>query len=379
MAGIYIHIPFCKQACFYCNFHFSTVLQYKERLVKAIAKELFLRKDECKGKPIETIYFGGGTPSLLSIAEIESLFEVIFKHYDLSNLKECTLEGNPDDLSFEFLKSLNQTPVNRLSIGIQSFDDLHLRFMNRAHKANEAIAAVKLSQDVGFDSISIDLIYGLPNMDINSWESNLSTAFDLNIQHLSSYCLTIEPKTVFGNKASKGTLSIPNDDLTSTHFLSLIQHSEKAGFEHYEISNFALPGKYAVHNTNYWKGIPYLGVGPGAHSFSPGKRQWNVAHNQHYIKAIENNLLPSTQELLTENEAYNEFIMTGLRTQWGVDLILLEKLFGSNRKDYCIKEIKKYIESGQVILAGNHLLLSKEGKFLADGIAASTFIIDKID
>jgi oxygen-independent coproporphyrinogen-3 oxidase len=375
MAGIYIHIPFCKQACHYCNFHFSTLLLYKERVVKAIAKELFLRKDEIGSEPIETLYFGGGTPSLLTSSELDFLFETLLKHYDLSHLKEVTLEANPDDLSSSYIQYLAQTPINRLSIGIQSFEDDHLKMMNRAHVAQEAIQCVKMAQDSGLHQISVDLIYGIPGMSKEVWQRNVETAIKLGVSHISSYCLTIEPRTVFGVQLKKNKFQLSTDEESEAQFIDLIHLTEAAGFEQYEISNFAKDKQYALHNTNYWKGVSYLGVGAGAHSHFPGVRMWNVSNNQHYMRDIELGILPLEKEQLSLDNQFNEWVMTGLRTQWGLSLSEGQRRFGSNRIMELNKSLQTYVLEGKVLLQGDTLVLSKNARFLADGIAAAGFIV----
>ncbi len=376
MAGIYIHIPFCKQACYYCNFHFSTLLSYKEKLVAAIAKELFLRKESLAGQTIDSIYFGGGTPSLLSEKEFYIIYEAIVENYAISALKEFTFEANPDDLSDTFLNWLKHTPVDRLSIGIQSFEDAHLKFMNRAHTAKEAYESVQKAKQIGINRISIDLIYGIPGMEMQTWESNLANAFSLEIDHLSSYCLTLEPNTVFGKLAKKDKMILPLEENSSSQFERLQNLSEAAGFVQYEISNFGKPNAFALHNTNYWKNESYLGVGPGAHSFFPGQRMWNISNNQQYILSIEKNELPLETENLSIADQFNEYVMTGLRTMWGIDLALIEKRFGIEKSTQLKKDLAKHIASGKLLAKENVMLLSKDGKFFADGIASDAFIVN---
>ncbi len=375
MAGIYIHIPFCKQACFYCNFHFSTVLSYKEKLVKAIAKELFLRKDFLAEQPIQSIYLGGGTPSLLNSNELDLILNTLYKEFDLSAVKEFTIEANPDDLDSDHLNYLKQTPINRLSIGIQSFNDADLKYMNRAHKASEAINCIKKAQDIGLSEISIDLIYGIPGMSLEKWQDNLATAFSLQIQHLSSYCLTIEPKTVFGNMAAKNTLVLSTEEESEKQFLSLIEKAAQAGFEQYEISNFAKNNAYALHNTQYWKGSPYLGVGPGAHSYRNNERSWNISNNQQYMQSIEKSILPLESERLSKDNQYNEWVMTGLRTIWGLNLSEGTEKFGSDRIDYLQKQLQAYVDRKQVYYLNNCFYIAEHARFLADGIAAAAFMV----
>ncbi len=376
MAGIYIHIPFCKQACYYCNFHFSTLLSYKEKLVAAIAKELFLRKDSLAGETIDTIYFGGGTPSLLSESEFYTIYEAITQHYNIEHLKEFTLEANPDDLSDKFLNWLKHTPVDRLSIGIQSFEDVHLKYMNRAHTAAEAITSVQKAQSIGINRISIDLIYGIPGMEMHTWENNLNKAFSLEIDHLSSYCLTLEPNTVFGKLLKKEKMSMPKEESSSAQFNTLQSMSAANGFLQYEISNFGKAGAFALHNTNYWNNESYLGVGPGAHSFFPGQRMWNISNNQQYMRSIEKNELPLETENLSLADQFNEYVMTGLRTMWGIDLAMIEKRFGIEKSAQIKKDLAKHIASGKLLANENSLLLSKDGKFFADGIASDAFIVN---
>ncbi|OYU96299.1 MAG: coproporphyrinogen III oxidase [Bacteroidetes bacterium B1(2017)] len=373
MAGIYIHIPFCKQACYYCNFHFSTVLSYKEKLVSAIAKELFLRKEELAGEKIETVYFGGGTPSLLNEKELNLLLEALYAHYDLSEVKEFTLEANPDDVKNAFLKMLSTTPINRLSMGIQSFEEDHLKLMNRAHSANEAIYCVDRAKQFGIEKISIDLIYGIPGMSMATWQNNLQKALNLPIDHISSYCLTVESQTVFGKYKERNKLILPEDEETSNQFLELINQTQKFGFDHYEISNFGKPDSYALHNTNYWKGKSYLGAGPGAHSYYPGTRMWNVSNNQSYMKALDAGILPLEKEILSKKDMFNETIMTGLRTMWGVNLLEIEEKFGLEYLITLRQDLAEYILSGYVVETKEAFILSKEGRFLADGIASSAF------
>ena len=343
--------------------------------MSAIAKELFLRKEELKGAPIETIYFGGGTPSLLNEKEWFILLDSLHAHFDLSQVKEFTIEANPDDLTPSYLQLLKKMPVNRLSIGVQSFEDAHLKWMNRAHNATEAFNCIKNAQDIGLSNISIDLIYGLPDLEEATWKSNLQKAFDLNVTHLSSYCLTIEPKTVFGNQKQKETLQIPSDENSEAQFILLQEMAQLNGFRHYEISNFGKPNFYALHNTNYWKGASYLGVGPGAHSFEPGIRKWNISNNPIYMKAIENNELPLETETLSLNNQFNEFIMTGLRTEWGVNVKEIEQRFGNSYVVHLHKHLQTHLALGRIVFENQCYILSKEGKFLADGISSDAFVL----
>ena len=375
MAGIYLHIPFCKQACNYCNFHFSTSLKLKDEMIAAIEKEIGLQKNYLEGQTIETVYFGGGTPSLLSAKELMKLWNALEKSFPNQDLKEVTLEANPDNLSSSYLKDLKTTPINRLSIGIQSFHDKDLSYMNRAHNAREADYAVKAAQDNGFENISIDLIYGTPTMNDKDWLHNIKTAINLRVPHISSYALTVEPRTALAHAIDKGKTVEPNNSQTATQFEMLMEQLELAGYDHYEISNFALPKKYALHNTNYWKNKHYLGLGPSAHSFNGNSRQWNVASNPSYIKSIvADNKVPFEKELLSFEDRFNEYLMTSLRTMWGVDLDLATKSFGADVTADLVQNAASYIERDWMIQKDNKLILTKAGKLFADKIAANLFL-----
>lgn len=374
MAGIYFHIPFCKQACSYCNFHFSTSLKYKEEMLDAMLTELAMRKGYLSGEPIESIYFGGGTPSLLSADEIRLLIDAAGKHFDISNIKECTIETNPDDLKHNYIKSLKNTPVNRFSIGIQSFFDSDLEYMNRAHNAQEADYAIKATQDAGYENITIDLIYGTPGLTDNNWLYNLKQVTELNIPHFSSYALTVEEQTALHHNI-KTKKSAPVDAEQSAHqFEILMDFAKQNGYEHYEISNLAKHGHRAIHNTNYWLGIPYIGIGPSAHSFNGENREWNVANNALYIKSLlTKGKINSETETLTTIQRLNEYIMTALRTTWGIDTQKVakewEKEFAEELKKNCLQ----FIEQGQVALSENNIILTNKGKLFADYIAGELF------
>ena len=379
MAGIYLHIPFCKQACYYCDFHFSTSLKRKDELIKAIANELVLRKNEFQNEKIETIYFGGGTPSLLTIVEIQFLLASIYENYQVILNPEITLEANPDDLSEEKIIELSKTPINRLSIGIQSFFEDDLKFMNRAHTAKESKKCLEIATQY-FDNITIDLIYGVPNMSIKKWQKNLQIAFEFGIPHISSYALTVEEKTVLANFIEKGKVPPIDEELALEHFDILVLETEKQGFIHYEISNFGKPAYFSKHNTSYWLGEKYLGVGPSAHSFNGVERCWNVSNNTKYTKAIFENKLPLTCETLSINNRFNEYIMTGLRTIWGVSLAKMESEFGTEFLEAFTENVKPFIKKGLLEIkedsAFNKILTTtKKGKFLADGIASDLFVI----
>ena len=379
MAGIYIHIPFCKQACFYCDFHFSTSLKKKDELLKAIQHELFLRKHELENQAIESIYFGGGTPSILSVEEIESLLTVVFENYTVIETPEITLEANPDDLSETKIIALSNTRINRLSIGIQSFFDDDLTFMNRAHTAEESKKCLENAKKY-FNNITIDLIYGVPNMDNQKWLKNLHTAFEFGVPHISSYALTVEEKTALHSFIKKGTVKPIDEETALEHFNILVEETEKQGFVHYEISNFGKPSYFSKHNTAYWLNAPYMGVGPSAHSFNNVQRSWNISNNAKYIQAIEQDILPNEVEKLTINDCFNEYIMTGLRTIWGVSYKKIETDFGTLQLDSLKKRAQTFIHAGLLEIQLNplskeNLVTTKKGKFLADGIASDLFIV----
>lgn len=375
MAGIYIHIPFCKQACHYCDFHFSTSLKKKEALVHALVKELELRKDEFKNQNVETIYFGGGTPSLLTIDELVLIINTIYKNYQVVENPEITLEANPDDLSENQIIELSKSPINRLSIGIQSFFETDLKLMNRAHNANEAKACLQVATKY-FDNISIDLIYGIPGLTNKNWLKNIETVLSFNIPHISSYALTVEPKTALDSFIKKGIIKNVDDDLAQEQFHILIETLEASGFVHYELSNFGKPDYFSKNNSAYWQGKPYLGIGPSAHSFDGEKRGWNVRNNSKYIKSLEQNILPIETEILSTTDKYNEYIMTGLRTVWGVSLEKVERDFGIQYKKYLLEQSKKHINEHLLYIDDDTLLVTKKGKFLSDGIASDLFKIN---
>lgn len=375
MAGIYIHIPFCKQRCTYCNFHFSTSLSLKDDLLAALHKELTLRRDFLQGAAIETIYFGGGTPSLLTADEINRLFDTFRKNYPVTHLKEFTLEANPDDLTLPYLKSLRQTPINRFSIGVQSFQEEDLRFMNRAHHAQQADYAIKAAQDMGFTNLTLDLIYGSPYLTDNDWNANIQKIKELDVPHFSAYALTVEEGTLLHHQIRKEK-TLPLDQEKAAHqFEMLAERAAEMGYEHYEISNLAKKDCYAIHNTNYWKGTPYLGIGPSAHSFYGNRRQWNIASNAIYIKSLlQDGKTSHEEETLTLSDRVNEYIMTSLRTQWGCDLNYIEKTFGSGYKNELGKNSRRYIEQGLMTENQHVLFLTTKGKLFADKIAGELFV-----
>jgi oxygen-independent coproporphyrinogen-3 oxidase len=373
MAGIYIHIPFCKQACYYCDFHFSTSSKGKGEMVDSICNEIAFRKNESV-ESIETIYFGGGTPSLLTKEEIEQILIVIYKNFKVIENPEITLEANPDDLTASKIEELAKSPINRLSIGIQSFFEDDLKSMNRAHTASESINCLSLAIR-HFTNITVDLIYGVPNMSANKWKQNLQKVFDLGINHISSYALTVEPKTALDAFIEKGTYPPLDDQLAAAHFEILIDEVEKNGFVHYETSNFGREGFFSKHNTSYWKGVTYLGFGPSAHSFVGNTRSWNVANNTKYIKAIQKSELPSESEVLTKKDRFNEYMMTGLRTIWGIDLSRVISEFGQEYHDYLEECSTVFVNQKLIVVKNGILKTTKKGKFLADGIASDLFKI----
>lgn len=377
MSGLYIHIPFCVKKCNYCNFHFSTQFNYKSQLIQAIGKELILRKNELI-TPIETIYFGGGTPSILNYKELEYLFTIIKEHYDISETKEITFESNPDDLSVEYLQFLkNQTPVNRLSVGIQSFIDEDIKFMNRNHNADEAIQSIRSAQDIGFNNITIDLIYGAQTTTHERWMYTLEKAISLGIPHISSYALTVEPKTAFEAQIKKNKLPPIDEEKQAIQFETLRNKLIEHKYIQYEFSNFGKETFFSQHNTSYWKNKPYLGIGPSAHSYNgKDKRSWNVSHNIQYLKAIEKNILNYEEEVISEKDRFNEKIMLGLRTLWGINIDELEKEFSSSLMKHFYKELKKLEATKKVRISNQIVTIHPESLFFTDGIIAQFFFID---
>ncbi|GGF80051.1 radical SAM family heme chaperone HemW [Wenyingzhuangia marina] len=372
MSGIYLHIPFCKKACHYCDFHFSTSLKNKEPLLKALVQEIILRADEFKNKTVKTIYFGGGTPSILDVDEIKNIIKTIRQYYKVIEIPEITLEANPDDLTDDKIKELAQTEINRLSIGVQSFGDKELQMMNRAHSSEEVKQCLHTATQY-FNNITIDLMYGIPGLSNEEWKQNIQQALKFGISHISSYALTVEEGTALADFIKKGTYPVINESLAAQHFDILVNTLTQAGFDHYEISNFGKPNFYSKHNTSYWLGKWYLGFGPSAHSFNGNIRSWNVANNAKYIKSLLENSLPSGQEILTVKDQYNEYIMTGLRTIWGVSLEKVSQDFGIKTSIFLEKQIQPFLENGTLMLKQNQLKTTQKGKFLADGIASELF------
>lgn len=374
MAGIYIHIPFCKKACTYCDFHFTTSTKNLDEMVEAICQEIRMKKDRLANQPIESIYFGGGTPTTLPGVALQKILATTENLFSISSNAEITIEANPDDLTAQKIKELRQLPFNRFSIGTQSFFNEDLIWMNRAHNAQEATDCIKRSQDAGFEKLTIDLIYGYPLLSDEKWISNIQTAVMLEVPHISAYALTVEPRTALAHAIAKGKQPGVNDDQSAEQFLMLVEKLTNNGFEHYEISNYSLPGKYAVHNTNYWKGIPYLGIGPSAHGFDGTNRYINIANNAKYLEGIGKKQLPETVEQLSNADQFNEYVMTSLRTMWGINLEKVSNDFGERAKELVLKHIKPYLSDEKVYIDNHKIYLSNKGKLFADGIAAALFL-----
>ena len=375
MSGIYIHIPFCKQACHYCDFHFSTSMKKKEEMVFALAKEIQMRKDDSYEETIETIYFGGGTPSVLTSAEINFLIDTVYHNYNVVENPEITLEANPDDLSEERILELSKSKINRLSIGIQSFFEEDLKMMNRAHNSAEAKKCLEYATKY-FDNISLDLIYSIPGMSNEKWKQNIETALSFGIPHISSYALTVEPRTALNKLIQTGKIAAPNDEVAQEHFAILVETLESKGFIHYELSNFAKENYFSKNNSAYWLGKKYIGIGPSAHSYNGVSRSWNVANNPIYLKSIQEDRLPNENEILSVTDCYNEYIMTGLRTIWGVSLDRVQNEFGFDYLNYLQKQANKFLDDDLLFIENGILKPTKKGKFLTDGIASDLFILN---
>ena len=375
MSGIYIHIPFCKQACHYCDFHFSTSLKKKDEMILALVKEIEMRKSEFQDEVVETIYFGGGTPSRLQIADLRLQIDSIYQNYMVTENPEITLEANPDDLSIDYLIELSKIGVNRLSIGIQSFFEDDLKMMNRAHNSAEAKKCLEEATKY-FDNISIDLIYGIPGMSNEKWIQNIEMALAYKVPHISSYALTVEPKTALHSFIQKQLIPQPDEEVAQEHFQILVEKLTENDFIHYELSNFGKENYFSKNNSSYWLGQKYIGIGPSAHSYDGQKRGWNVSNNSVYMKSILENKLPMETEILSKTDRYNEYIMTGLRTMWGVSLERIEKEFGKTYLDYLNRQAARYIEDHLLFIDDDILRTTQKGKFLSDGIASDLFLLN---
>ena len=374
MAGIYFHFPFCRQACHYCNFHFSTKLNYQDKVLQAFEKEIELRVNEFPAE-LESIYFGGGSPSLLSPKSVENLINVIVKKYKSLENIEITIEVNPDDVTFDYLKALLSAGINRLSIGIQSFSDTELKKLNRIHNADQGIKTLYWTSQL-FNNFSLDLIYGIPSSNLSSWKNNLNQALTFEVPHLSCYALTVEPKTVLAHQVKFNEVELLDDEMVKVQYDWMVERMEEAGYENYEFSNFSKPGFNAVNNSNYWTGKAYVGIGPSAHSYDGRrKRSWNTSNNLKYLESIENGILPTSSENLNTHEAFNEYLMTALRTSFGVSLQMIKETFGDHYSRYIEKQAEAYLTQQKLYWDGDTLKVSKSAKFLTDGIASDLFLL----
>lgn len=374
MAGIYFHFPFCRQACHYCNFHFSTQLKYQKEMLQAFHKEVELRAEELTNE-LESIYFGGGSPSLISPQSIDHLINLVMKKFKLDKNVEITIEVNPDDVSYEYLLALSSIGINRLSIGVQSFSDAELKLMNRIHNADQAIRTIDWTEKL-FDNFSIDLIYGMPLSDLSSWKKNLNQALSYNIPHLSIYALTVEPKTFLAYQVNNKEVRLLDEDQVKSQYDWMVCRMEEANYENYEFSNFSKMGYNSVNNANYWKGKAYMGIGPAAHSFDgQRKRSWNISNNLKYLNSIQKGILPSEFENLSTHETFNEYLMTGLRTSWGVSLQMINQTFGKRYSDYLEKQVESHLIDKRLYWDGDALKVSKNSRFLTDGIASDLFLL----
>jgi len=379
LAGIYLHIPLSKQACYYCDFHFSTYFGLKSAIINALNKEIILQKSYLENKIIDTIYFGGGTPTVLSARDLEGLINTIFNTFKVNRKPEITIEANPDDLCNSKSKELRTVGFNRLSIGIQSFDDDTLRYLNRIHDSKDSFNAIKNAEQAGFDNINMDLIFAMGDSHMDILKNDIDIMIQVHPQHISTYSLTIEKKTVFGNWLQKGKIGSINNDKAALEFEYVMENLEKANYMQYEVSNFAKPGFISIHNSNYWKEVPYLGIGPSAHSFNGNTRQSNIANNSNYIKSIEKGIIPADPEDLSKADKINELLLTGLRTIWGVDLNLIEKRFGVDLEKYNKSYINDLVRLDLATFNNGKIQLNKKGILIADKICSDLFFIDEND
>ena len=375
MAAIYFHVPFCKQACHYCNFHFSTSLKHKDALLTAMKKELIMRKAELPVEHLQSIYFGGGTPSILTHQNVDELLSAVAQHYSFCDDIEITLEMNPDDCDIKYLKKIKAAGVNRLSIGVQSFIERDLKQMNRVHSADEALSAVEKVATT-FTNYSLDLIYGMPDSSLSEWERNLATALSFSPPHLSSYALTVEPKTVLAKHVNSGGIRLLAEEEVARQFDYMVNALTEAAYVHYELSSFGKPGYFSKNNTAYWEGKPYLGIGPSAHSFYNQQRSWNSANNPKYLTAIKNGQLPIERENLSEVDQYNEYVMTGLRTIRGVDLLYIQSRFGDRFARLFEAQVEQHLLKQNLYWDGDVVKVTKKARFLVDGIASDLFLLN---
>ncbi len=371
MAGFYLHIPFCRKVCYYCDFHFVASLKHKDSLIKAICEELTLRSNNWNSFCFDTVYFGGGTPTVLPVDDLSLLIKTIYELYHVDKVNEFTIEANPDDLSRSYLKELKQnTPVNRISIGVQSFIDRDLALLNRRHNAALAVESIKAAKDSGFENITIDLMYGIPGMTPDDWKRNLDTFLGLGLPHLSAYHLSIEPKTVFGVWKKKGKFNVVDEETSQEQYQYLIKTLSDAGYEHYEISNFSLKGHHSKHNTSYWKNIPYIGIGPSAHSYDGKTRRWNLSNNTLYTKLIEQDDSGFfEEEVLTIDDRFNDYILTSLRTSWGIHFEIIVKEYGQKYLEHVLRTAKKY-SSSQLLQSDNAIRINEKAWLVSDSILA---------
>ena len=375
MSGIYIHIPFCKKACHYCDFHFSTSFKHKDQMINSLKHEILIRNRELKDEKIESIYFGGGTPSVLNIREINSLIETVYDNYLVNDSVEITLEANPDDLTDEKILELFNSRVNRLSIGVQSFFEKDLKLMNRSHTSNQAMNCIK-SAGKYFDNISVDLIYGIPGLDNSRWKENIEILISHNISHISAYALTVEPKTALKKYIDNGIIAPIDDSQSQEQFHILLDILEDHNYENYELSNFAKNNLYSVNNSAYWTRKKYIGIGPSAHSFNGNNRFWNIKNNLKYIESIKNNIIPNEMEVLSAIDKFNEMVMFGLRTSKGISFTDIENEFGSIYKNKLINNSQNHIANELLLIKNDFLYITRKGKFLSDGIASDLFMLN---
>ena len=376
MAGLYVHIPFCRKLCYYCDFHFTVSLKWKDRLFGDLLREIRSRANEGKDMEFDTLYFGGGTPSVLSPGQVQELIDTLREHYIVKGGAEISFEANPDDLSGEYLRSLKETTaVNRLSIGIQAFQDKHLDFLNRRHTAKESLQCIERTLARGYENLNVDLIYGIPGMNQNEWQENLNTIDYYHIPHLSAYHLSFEPKTVLTNYLKKGKIHAVDEEISVAQYNLLTDFAESKGYDNYEISNFALESRYSRHNLGYWTGKYYLGFGPSAHSYNGTYRRWNLANNSLYMQEIESGSDKYfDEEFIDKRKAFNEYLLTALRTKWGIDMEYIEEKFGPSKKKNCLEKIDRFRNEELFIESGTRYSLNRKGRFISDYIISELMV-----